>query len=76
MLTTADLDTLFLTFKVASISTSLMLLFGTPLAWWLARTTSSWKGFINAIVALPLVLPPTVLGFYLLVLMGPTGLIG
>ena len=76
MLTTADLDTLFLTFKVASISTSLMLLFGTPLAWWLARTTCSWKGFINAIVALPLVLPPTVLGFYLLVLMGPTGLIG
>ena len=76
MLTTADLDTLFLTFKVASISTSLMLLFGTPLAWWLARTTSSWKSFINAIVALPLVLPPTVLGFYLLVLMGPTGLIG
>ena len=76
MLTTADLDTLFLTFKLASISTSLMLLFGTPLAWWLARTTSSWKSFINAIVALPLVLPPTVLGFYLLVLMGPTGLIG
>lgn len=76
MLATADLDALFLTFKVASISTTLMLLFGTPLAWWLARTTCSWKGFINAIVALPLVLPPTVLGFYLLVLMGPVGLIG
>jgi molybdate transport system permease protein len=53
-----------------------MLLFGTPLAWWLTRTDSSWKSIINAIVALPLVLPPTVLGFYLLVLMGPVGVIG
>lgn len=76
MLTPADLDTLLLTFKVASISTALMLLFGTPLAWWLARTPSAWKGVINAVVALPLVLPPTVLGFYLLVLMGPAGVIG
>jgi molybdate transport system permease protein len=49
---------------------------GTPLAWWLARTGSAWKGFINAVVALPLVLPPTVLGFYLLVMMGPAGVIG
>ncbi|MDO9047168.1 MAG: molybdate ABC transporter permease subunit [Methylobacter sp.] len=76
MLTPADLDTLFLTFKVAGIATLLMLLFGTPLAWWLARTRSSWKGIINAVVALPLVLPPTVLGFYLLVLMGPAGAVG
>jgi len=76
MLTPADLDTLLLTFKVASIATLLMLLLGTPLAWWLARTHSAWKGMINAIVALPLVLPPTVLGFYLLVLMGPSGAIG
>ncbi len=76
MLTPADLDTLLLTFKVASISTALMLLFGTPLAWWLARTHSAWKGIINAVVALPLVLPPTVLGFYLLILMGPVGAIG
>jgi molybdate transport system permease protein len=76
MLTPADLDTLLLTFKVASLSTALMLLFGTPLAWWLARTRSAWKGLINAVVALPLVLPPTVLGFYLLVLMGPAGVIG
>jgi molybdate transport system permease protein len=76
MLTPADFDTLLLTFKVASISTTLMLLFGTPLAWWLARTHSAWKGLINAVVALPLVLPPTVLGFYLLVLMGPAGAIG
>jgi molybdate transport system permease protein len=76
MLAPADLDTLLLTFKVASIATLLMLLLGTPLAWWLARTHSAWKGIINAVVALPLVLPPTVLGFYLLVLMGPSGAIG
>ena len=76
MLTSADLDTLLLTFKVASIATVLMLLFGTPLAWWLARTSSAWKGIINAVVAMPLVLPPTVLGFYLLVLMGPAGAVG
>ena len=76
MPTSADLDTLVLTFKVASISTALMMVFGTPLAWWLARTDSAWKGLINAVVALPLVLPPTVLGFYLLVMMGPAGVIG
>lgn len=76
MLTLADLDTLLLTFKVASIATAMMLLIGTPLAWWLARTRSVWKGIINAVVALPLVLPPTVLGFYLLVLMGPAGAVG
>jgi molybdate transport system permease protein len=76
MLSSADLDTLWLTFKLASLATVLMLLFGTPLAWWLARTHSAWKGVINAIVAMPLVLPPTVLGFYLLVLLGPAGLIG
>jgi molybdate transport system permease protein len=67
---------LWLTFKLASLATVLMLLFGTPLAWWLARTHSAWKGVINAIVAMPLVLPPTVLGFYLLVLLGPAGVIG
>jgi len=68
--------TLWLTFKVAAIATVLMLLIGTPLAWWLARTTSRWKSICNALVSLPLVLPPTVLGFYLLVLMGPAGAIG
>ena len=76
MLSSADLDTLLLTFKVAGIATIIMLLVGTPLAWWLSRTHSVWKGPINALVALPLVLPPTVLGFYLLVLMGPSGIIG
>lgn len=76
MLSPADLDTLWLTFKVASLSTFLLLLIGTPLAWWLARTQSLAKGFINALVSLPLVLPPTVLGFYLLILMGPNGALG
>jgi molybdate transport system permease protein len=76
MLTSADFDTLMLTGKVAGIATCLMLLIGTPMAWWLARTTSRWKGMCNALVALPLVLPPSVLGFYLLVLMGPVGPVG
>jgi len=76
MLTSADFATLILTFKVASLATILMLLFGTPLAWWLARTQSKWRGLINTIVALPLVLPPTVLGFYLLILLGKNGAIG
>lgn len=76
MLSSADIATLWLTFKVASLATIIMLILGTPLAWWLARTTSRWKGICNALVALPLVLPPTVLGFYLLVLMGPSGPVG
>lgn len=76
MLTDTDIGTLWLTFKVASLATVIMLIVGTPLAWWLARTTSRWKSIFNAAVALPLVLPPTVLGFYLLVLMGPNGPIG
>ncbi|MDD4915479.1 MAG: molybdate ABC transporter permease subunit [Methylococcales bacterium] len=76
MITQADLETLLLTFKVASLATVFMLLLGTPLAWWLTITRSSWKGGVNALVALPLVLPPSVLGFYLLVLMGPAGPVG
>jgi molybdate transport system permease protein len=76
MLTAADIAALWLTVKIASLSTLILLAIGTPLAWWLARTTSRWKGVCNALVALPLVLPPTVLGFYLLILMGPKGVIG
>jgi molybdate transport system permease protein len=76
MLSEADISTLWLTFKVASLSTTIMLIVGTPLAWWLARTQSRWKGICNALVAMPLVLPPTVLGFYLLIMMGPKGPIG
>ena len=76
MFSSADIATLWLTFKVASSATVIMLILGTPLAWWLARTTSRWKGICNTLVAMPLVVPPTVLGFYLLVLMGPNGPIG
>ncbi len=70
------LAAIWLTFKLASVTTLVLLLIGTPIAWWLARTTSRMKGLIGAVVALPLVLPPTVLGFYLLVAMGPNGFIG
>ena len=69
MLSPADIDALWLTFKVASLATIILLLLGTPLAWWLVRTQFRWKSICNALVALPLVLPPSVLGFYLLVLM-------
>ena len=72
----ADLSTIWLTFKLASATTIILLLIGTPIAWWLARTRSGWKGAVGAVVALPLVLPPTVIGFYLLVAMGPNGPIG
>lgn len=71
-----DLGAIWLTLKLASIVTILLLLIGTPIAWWLARTRSRLKGVIGAVVALPLVLPPTVLGFYLLLAMGPNGLVG
>jgi len=71
-----DLAAVWLTVKLASVVTLLLLAIGTPIAWWLARTHSRFKGMIGAIVALPLVLPPTVLGFYLLVAMGPKGWVG
>ena len=74
----ADIDwqAIGLTLKLASVSTLVLLLIGTPLAWWLARTRSWLKEPVGAVVALPLVLPPTVLGFYLLVVLGPQGAIG
>lgn len=62
-----------LTIELAATTTVILLLVGTPLAWWLARSQAWWKEGIAAVVALPLVLPPTVLGFYLLVLLGPSG---
>jgi molybdate transport system permease protein len=76
MIEAADLLAIRLTVELASIVTVLLLLIGTPIAWWLARTPSHWKGPIGAVVSLPLVLPPAVLGFYLLVLMGPNGPLG
>jgi molybdate transport system permease protein len=76
VLDSGDWGAIWLTMKLATIVTLLLLLFGTPVAWWLARTRSRLKGVIVAIVALPLVLPPSVLGFYLLISMGPHGPIG
>ena len=71
-----DLAAVWLTLKLASVVTALLLLVGTPIAWWLARTRSRLKGAVGAVVALPLVLPPTVIGFYLLITMGPNGAVG
>lgn len=71
-----DLAAVWLTFKLAAVTTALLLLIGTPIAWWLARTRSWWKGPVGAVVALPIVLPPTVIGFYLLVTLGPNGPVG
>ena len=65
------LSVLWLTIKLAGITTALLLVLATPLAWWLARGASRWKPVVGAVVALPLVLPPTVLGFYLLIALGP-----
>lgn len=76
MLDADDLQALRLTAALAVCSTLCLLVLGTPIAWWLARTRSRLKGAVAAVVALPLVLPPTVIGFYLLMLMGPHGPIG
>ena len=76
LLTDADLATMWLTVKLATVVTVILLVISTPIAWWLARTHSKWKVPIGALVALPLVLPPTVLGFYLLIFMGPDGTLG
>lgn len=72
----SELASVWLTVRLAAATTALLLILGTPLAWWLARTRSWLRGPISALVALPLVLPPTVVGFYLLVGMGPAGPIG
>jgi molybdate transport system permease protein len=76
MLDHSDLQAVWLTLKLASVATLLLLLIATPLAWWLAHSRKWYRGIVAALVALPLVLPPTVLGFYLLVLMGPNGPLG
>ena len=74
MLTLADIGTpIALTATLASVTTLLLLLIGTPIGWWLARTRVRWREPIAALVAMPLVLPPTVIGFYLLILLGPNG---
>ena len=71
-----DYQTIRLTLELATITTAVLLILGVPLAWWLARTHSRAKHLVATIVALPLVLPPTVLGFYLLLLLGPAGPLG
>jgi len=71
-----DLTALWLSFKLATVTTVLLIVFTTPLAYWLARTQSKIKPLIETLVTLPIVLPPTVLGFYLLILLGPTGWLG
>ena len=76
VLSNPDLVALWLTLRLAGISTLILLVLGTPLAWWLAHTKRRSKILVEALVALPLVLPPTVLGFYLLVSLGPQGPIG
>ena len=76
MLSDTDWSAIRLTLELATVTTVLLLIIGTPIAWWLARTRSSWKGAVAAVVALPIVLPPTVIGFYLLVAMGPSGPVG
>ncbi|QHA83264.1 molybdate ABC transporter permease subunit [Pseudomonas mediterranea] len=75
-LTSADYSAIWLTLKLASLTTVILLLIGTPIALWLSRTRSWLRGPVGAVVALPLVLPPTVIGFYLLLALGPNGWIG
>jgi molybdate transport system permease protein len=72
----SDIQSIWLTIRLASVVTFVLLIVGTPIAWWLARSRSRLKGPLGAVVALPLVLPPSVLGFYLLLAMGPNGPVG
>lgn len=71
-----DVGAVLLTARLAATTTLLLLIVGTPIAWWLSRTRSRMRPVVEAVTALPLVLPPTVLGFYLLVLLAPTGPVG
>jgi molybdate transport system permease protein len=75
-LTPEDWSAIRLTIQLASLVTLILLVVGTPIAWWLARSRSVWRNVVGAVVSLPIVLPPTVLGFYLLVIMGPHGPVG
>ena len=76
VLAESDIQSIWLTVRLASVVTVILLIVGTPIAWWLARTRSRLKGALGAVVALPLILPPSVLGFYLLLAMGPNGPVG
>lgn len=70
------MQALILTLRLAAVSTAFLLVLGTPLAWWLATTHRPWRPLVDTVVSLPLVLPPTVLGFYLLLVLGPAGFVG
>jgi len=76
ILSASAIDAILLTLRLAAVTTLCLLIIATPLAWWLSQTQSRWRAPVSAAVTLPLVLPPTVLGFYLLVMMGPSGPIG
>ena len=76
MVSAIDLAAVWLTLRLATVVTVILLVVGTPIAWWLARTRCRFKALVGAVVALPLVLPPTVLGFYLLIFLGPHGPVG
>lgn len=76
MLNELDISAIIVTIKLALLSTAILILIGTPLAWWLSQTKFKFKVVFEAIIALPLILPPTVLGFYLLVTLGSNGTIG
>ena len=76
MLSESDLAALAISLKLATVTTLILLLLGTPLAWWLARSRWRFRFLLEAVIALPLVLPPTVLGFYLLLALGPRGPVG
>ena len=75
-LNSAELDAIYLTVALASVTTVLLVLLGTPLAWWLSRRQGNLSAAIEALVAMPLILPPTVLGFYLLLLFAPDTAVG
>lgn len=75
-LSAIDLQPVYLTLKLAAVTTLILLVVGTPVAWWLAHTRSRFRVAVEAVTALPLVLPPTVLGFYLLTALGSRGIIG
>lgn len=76
LLSAQDWDAIALSLRLAASTTALLLVLATPLAWWLAHTRSRARALVGAVVALPLVLPPTVLGFYLLITLGPHGWVG
>ena len=71
-----DVEPIWISLKLAGVTVVILLLLGTPIAWWLAQTRSHYRVVIESLVALPLVLPPTVLGFYLLIILGPHGWVG